>query len=205
MRGVSQAGIVLALLGAVAAQQPDIASLPARDAHEGLTVAADPYADAARSKGRFGKKHPVGVGLLAIEVFFRNDNDQAIRVELAQMRLVLEPPGRPRQGLEPLPFDEVMELLLAKQPDARRPTIPGRVTSPPRGKDWVKLEELLRPMMLEMDVLPPRSLAHGFVFFNLNRRFDLLPYASLYIPELLFLRDQKPLLFFEVHLAPRRP
>src|SRR5713101_6299554 len=56
--------------------QQDPASLPARDSHEGLLIAADPYQDATRYKTRFGKKNPYDAGILAIEVYFRNDNDK---------------------------------------------------------------------------------------------------------------------------------
>ncbi len=57
-----------ALLGCAAgpatAQRIDPSTLPARDTHEGVTVAVDPYTDAARSKERFGKKHPHLAGIL---------------------------------------------------------------------------------------------------------------------------------------------
>src|SRR5712692_6054345 len=190
--------------------QSNPAALPARDAHNGLLVAADPYRDAERCKARFGKKNPFDAGILAIEVFFRNDNDKAIRVELESIRLLLRPTGADRQRLAPLPVEEVADRILDKgkpDPTATRRTIPipGRGPKKGRGKEWDELAASLRALAFEMDVLPPRSTVHGFLFFDLDRRYDWVPVARLYVPDLKFLPEKQPLLFFEVDLALARP
>lgn len=192
------------LLGAgiCAAQQTGIEALPARDAHEGVTIAADPYTDAKRSQERFGKKHPYQAGLLAVEIFIRNDNPQPVRIALDEIRLVLDTGGGPKQRLAPMPFDETVLALLQKRPEAARRPFPGRLPTSPRGKDWDKMEALLRPLWLEMDVIPPGATARGFLFFDMQGKFDWLAGASLYFPDLYFVRDGKPLLFFEVPLRP---
>lgn len=195
--------------GSVLAQR-DLASLPTRDVHDGLLVAADAYQDSARSKERFGKKNPHDSGILAIEVFFRNDNDKAIRLNLESIRLMLSPPEADRQRLEPLAVEEVVDRILNKgrQNPAvpRQPVpIPGRGPKTGRGKDWDALESVLRNAAFEMDILPPRSSVRGFFFFDMNRRFDWVSYTRLYIPDLQLLPDKKPLLFFEVNLKDSQP
>jgi hypothetical protein len=202
------AGLLCA--GISAAQQANIEALPARDTHEGLTIAADPYTDPNRSKERFGKKHPYQAGLLAVEVLIRNDNSQPVRVALEQIRLVLDTSSGPKQRLAPMPFDETILALLQKRPETARRPLPGRLPTSPRGKDWDKMEALLRPLWFEMEVIPPGATARGFLFFDMQGKFDWLAGASLYFPEVYFVRDGKPLLFFEVPLRPdgtatRRP
>src|SRR5579872_281105 len=49
----------------------DPASLPARDSHQGLLIAADPYMSADRYKEKFGKHSPYDGGIIAIELFLR--------------------------------------------------------------------------------------------------------------------------------------
>ena len=179
--------------------------MPARDSHQGLVIAADPYTDAARSKEKFGKKHPQEAGILALEVAIRNNTDDAITVNLEKMRLVIEVPGERRQNLDPLTLDSAADRIA--EPQGRNPTIsrspiPGRSTNGGHGKDWQKLHEVLERVALASDVLPPRSTIRGFLFFDINQHFDWLTHASLYVPELRVIRTHEELLYFEVELAP---
>jgi hypothetical protein len=179
--------------------------MPARDSHQGLVIAADPYIDAERSKQKFGKKHPQEAGILAIEIAIRNNTDDAITVNLETIRLTIEAPGERRQSLEPLSLDAVANRVM--EPEGHSPTVsrfplPGRSGKGAHGKDWQKLHEVLERAALASDVLPPHSTIHGFLFFNLNHNFDLLSHASLYVPELKVIRTHEELLYFEVELAP---
>jgi len=184
--------------------QVDPASLPARDAHEGLLVAADPYQDIARYKARFGKKNPYDAGILAIDVFFRNDTDKAIHLDLESIRLLVTPPGADRQRLEPLEIEDVVDRILypgGPNPTVPRRPFPRRTPKPGRSKEWKELEASLRSASLEADVLPPHSSAHGFLFFDLNHHSEWLPHARLYLPDLQFLENKRALFYFEVDLA----
>ncbi len=188
--------------------QVDPASLPARDAHERLLVAADPYQDAARYKARFGKKTPHDAGILAIDVFFRNDNDRPIQVDRDTIRLLVTVPGLNRQRLESLEVEDVVDRILNKggpNPTVPRRPLPGRGPKIGRSKEWKELEASLRATALETDILPPHASVHGFLFFDLNHRYDWLPHTRLYLPDLKYLDTKKPLLFFEVDLAAAGP
>ncbi len=194
-----------------ATPQSDPASLPARDAHEGLLITADPYTDAARYKARFGKKNPYEAGILAVEVFFHNDNDKPIRLDLETIRLLLNPPGSDRQRLGALAVEDVADRILDKgvhDPTAsrRRPIpVPGRGPKKKHDKEWDELVASLRAGALETDLLPPRSSVHGILFFDIDSRYDWVPSARLYVPDLKFMTDKKPLLFFELDLGATRP
>ena len=201
--------ILLVVFAAVAwplaAQEADPASFPARDEHQGVLIAADPYTDAARAKAKFGKKNPFTEGFLAVEVFVRNDNDFAVEIDLAAIELMIRTPGGSRQRIQVQTLDEMLDRMLSKggtNPTRPRTPLPIPRSTPNKSKEWQKLETEWRPLIFEMNIMPPRSTARGFIFFNLGRRFELVPHSSLYIPDLYFLPERKALLFFEMSLAP---
>lgn len=190
---------------AIAQSAPDPAAWPARDSHQGMLISADPYSDATRAKARFGKKHPQAHGVLAVDVYLRNDTDKPLRVTLDRILLLIEPPEGRRQRLSPLTVAEVLDRMLTKDrpgPDGPRPRLP--IPRKDSRKEWRKLEELFSPLALTLGLVPPHSMARGFLFFDLDGRWELLAHAQLYIPELRPLGGE-PLLFFELELSPRAP
>jgi len=197
--------LCLGTAGALA--QTDPASLPARDSHQGLLIAASPYISADRYKEKFGKRTPYDGGILAIELFFRNDNDSPIRVNLKTMQLVIGAPGGSRQRLDPLSPEEVADRVLAKPKDPS-PRIPiPRVGAPrsPHDKNWEEFAGTLRSAALATDLLPPHATTHGFVYFDINRHYDWLSNARFDVPDLSFMTGNKPLFFFQIDLAPAVP
>lgn len=187
--------------------QPDPATFPARDAHEGLVIAADPYAEAARARTRFGKKTPLEAGILPIEVALRNDNDKPILVELGSVRLLVPAPGGERQQLEPLEVEDVLERMLYQHgPEITLPRtpLPRRRTQPDRRKEYLDLEAKIRPAALVMTLVPPKTTVRGFLFFHLGRRLDAFADARLYLPDVKFMHNKQPLFFFELPLSAAR-
>lgn len=183
----------------------DPASLPARDSHQGLLIAADPYTSADRYKDKFGKHTPYEGGLIAIDLFFRNDNDLPIRINLKTMQLLLSVPGYARQRLEPLSPEDVADRVLAKPAKDPTPRFPvPRVGPPPskHDKNWEEFAGSVRSAALSTDLLPPHATTQGFVYFDIDRRYDWISNARLEIPDLSFMNDPKPLFFFEIDLAP---
>src|SRR5580704_8371893 len=82
-----------------------------RDQHDGVTLSADAYAQASRSKAKFPKADPYPVGILPVEVFLSNDTDQPMQLDLSTV--VLEVPqndGR-RQNVDWLTLREVAEAI----------------------------------------------------------------------------------------------
>jgi hypothetical protein len=184
----------------------DPMSLSTRDAHENLTIVADPYITAARyTKVTFGKKPPYDAGIIAIDVYFKNDNDLPIRLDPNTMELVISQPGRQRQRLGALSPDDVADrALLTGTSDI---TAPHRFPSPlPSGgskhtKEWVEMSNSLRAVALGTDVLAPHATTHGFLFFDMNHDFGAIHNSHLYIPDLAFMTNNKALFFFEIDLA----
>jgi hypothetical protein len=200
--------LCLLLAGLSGLAQGDPASLPARDEHEGLLVAADPYTDSERVKKLFGKKSPLDAGIVPIEVVFRNNNDKPILMNLESIELVLSPRGGEKQRLSPLAVEDVIERILYRGgPDvtAKRFPIPGRTNRVSKDKDWLKLESIIRPVALEMSLLPPKATVRGFLFFHVGRGTNWLSYSRLYVAELQFMHNKQPLFFFEVDLSKAVP
>jgi hypothetical protein len=202
--------LVLVLPVLAGAQSPpppaDPMSLSTRDAHENLTIVADPYVTAARYKKEiFGKRSPYDAGIVAIEVYFKNDNELPIRLNPNTMELVITVPGLQRQRIEALSPDDVADrAVLTGTSDVTAPhRFPSPLPSagPKHPKEWTEMSNSLRAVALGTDVLAPHATTHGFLFFDLNHDFAAIRNSHLYIPDLEFMSNHKALFFFEIDLA----
>ncbi len=187
--------------------QVDPNSLPAHDVHQGLLIAVDPYISATRYKDKFGKHTPYDSGILALDVYFRNDGSAPIRVNLSTIRLLMGEPGGERQKLEPLSAEDVADLVLLKppkEPTARRMPLPlpGGAPKSARDKNWQAFASVLRASAMSSEIIAPHGTAHGLFYFDVNHRYDWLSNAQLEVPDLSFMLDNKPFFFFEIDLAP---
>ena len=185
---------------------PDPMSLPTRDAHQDLTIVADPYLRGSRySKDLFGKNSFYNAGIIAIDVYFRNDSNAPIRLNVATVELVISQPGQDRQRLGALsPEDVADRTLLTATSDirARRPfPFPNSSSGSGHSKEWIEMTNTLRPIAIGNNVFPPHATTHGFLFFDLNHNVDAIRSSHLYIPDLTFTPDNKALFFFEIDLA----
>ena len=182
-------------------------SMP-HDEHDGLSISVDPYADAARAKEKFGKANPVDIGVLPLEVIVRNDTDHPIRLNLATIQLEVRLRNGGRQDIDWLTAEEVASAIAhpggAPTPSVRRVPAIG-VPLPAKDKKTEKLAEILRPLTLDSDVVAPKGMIHGFLYFNLNRDMSLAPTASLYVPDASIVPTNKLLMFFEVPLSTAPP
>jgi hypothetical protein len=180
-------------------------TLPARDAHQNLTIAADPYVSATRyTKELFGKKSPYDAGIIAIDVFFRNDNDAPIRISLDAVRLEISSPGMQHQELEALTAEDVADRTVLNahaNPHVNRLPFPLPGSNSGKGKAWDEMDTTLRAVALSTEVLPPHATTHGFLFFDMNHEFSAIRHCHLYIPDLSFMTDKKALFFFEIDLG----
>jgi hypothetical protein len=199
----------VALFAAVAPTraQTNPASLPAHDSHQSVVVGADPYVTAARYKDKFGKHTPYDAGILALEIFVRNDNDKPIRVNLNTISLLIAEPGQSRQKLSAISPEEVADRVLLKHEKEPKPQrlplpLPGGVPRTGRGKEWDEFHAVLSSAALSSDVLPPNATVHGFFYFDIDHHYDWLSSAHFEFPDLAFMLDNKALFFFEVDLAP---
>jgi len=178
------------------------AALPT-DRHEGLSISADPYVDAARCKEKFGKADPLKIGILPIEIFIRNESAQAIRVNLETLQLEVRHPSGTRQDIDWLSADEVAKEIVhpggAKTPQRSRLPVP--MPMPSKDKNVQKLLEILVPLTLDADMVAPKGTLHGFLYFNVNHDVSVVKHATLYVPDVTVAPTNKVLMFFEVPLG----
>jgi hypothetical protein len=200
-------GLTIFSFGLPLQAQVDPAFLPAHDAHQGVTVAARPMLAEAAYKTQFGSRTPYEAGILALEVFFRNDNDRSIRLNLETIRLLVSRPGQPLQRIEPLSPEEVADRVLLNAPsDPRRRRFPvpvgGRTGDSDRDKNWQEFVARLRAAGMKSNILGSKTTLSGFLYFDMDRHYDWLADARLDVPDLAFVPGNEALFFFQVDLAP---
>jgi hypothetical protein len=173
------------------------------DSHDGLTIQADAYTDRGRSKEKFGKADPYAVGILPVELTLRNESSNLIRVDINTIQLEVRLQSGGRQDLDWLSAEDVAALIAhpAGAGAPSRPRIAG-LPIPSGDKKVDKLAEILKPLTLDADTIPPKGAVHGFVYFNVSHEMSLTDNAVLYVPDAVMLPSRKTLMFFEVPLGP---
>ena len=175
-------------------------SLP-HDRHEGLSVSADAYSDPARAKEKFGKSaDPLQAGILPVEVFLRNETDQPMHVDLSTIQLDVHPQGGARdEDIDALSLHDVAASVAHPHGPSAPHASRFPVGLPSAGdKKADKVADVLGPLALDSDIVPPHGMIHGFVFFDLGDDMSLAETASVYVPDVTIVPSQKALMFFEV-------
>jgi hypothetical protein len=196
----------LSLLATFAGAQQAPLRTASLESHEGLTITATPWTDAAKYKDKFPKKSPYAAGILALEVSFRNDSAESVKVNLSRIRLTVRLDAENTQELPSLSAEELVQAVLkpgGKDPTATRKKIPLPVSIPKNGKDK-NAEELQRQAQeasVPTGVIAPHSTVQGLLYFDLQSQFDLLQTAHLYVPELVLMRGNRALTYFDIDLG----
>jgi hypothetical protein len=177
----------------------------ALESHEGVTISALPWTQASQYKEKFSKKSPFTGGVLAVQVSFRNDSDDSIKVALDRIRLGFNLDADNRQELEPLKAEEVAEAILhpgAKDPTQRRRLpIPLATTGGNKGKEFTELQTQAQNAAVPTSVVAAHSTVQGLLYFDLQGQFDLLQTARLYIPDIAIMGKPQGLSYFEIDLS----
>jgi hypothetical protein len=188
-----------------AAAKKDIATLRAHDLHQEMLVAADPWVKPEEYKARFGKKTPYDAGIIAIDVYFRNDGPLPIHINLDTIRLTISMPHDTDQELSPLRPEYVAGAVYGTNPKkgggigSRLPIPTG---SGNKSKQEQELAISLRGVLLSTDLIPPKIVVNGLMYFDLGGHFNYVAFARLYIPDLAQMGTDKGILFFDVPLGP---
>ena len=168
-----------------------------------MSVSAEPYSDAERAKEKFGKANPVPAGILPVEGFLESEADQPIRIDISTIQLEVRPHDGARQDIDWLTAVDVAAAIAHPEgpaaPKARR--FPVGIPMSGNDKRAEKLADILQPLSLDADVVPPKGAIHGFLFFNLSHNMSLAGTASLYLPDATVIPSSKALMFFEVSLG----
>ena len=196
-----------------AAQQPQPSSLKTNslESHEGMTITARPLTDPTDYKDKFPKKSPYAAGMVAVQVSFRNDSDESMKITLERIRLNLTLSEEERQALYPLSPEDAADVIMnpsARDPTKSRKKLPfpspsGGSGAPKTGHDkkWIETEKALEDAGVQASVVAPHSTVQGLLYFDLRSQFDLLNNARLYVPEIVSLEKNHGLLYFEIDLS----
>jgi hypothetical protein len=141
---------------------------------------------------------------VAVQVTFRNDSDDSLKVNLERIRLNITLPEDNRQALDALTSEEAADLILkpsAKNLGKSRWPIPIGGPKVGRDKKWVEVEQELREAGVRASVVAPRSSVQGLLYFDLQGQFDLLNTSRLYVPDVVALEKNHELLYFEIDLS----
>jgi hypothetical protein len=175
------------------------------ETHEGLTISAQPWTDAALYKEKFPKKSPFAAGIVAMQVIFRNDSNESMKVSLERIRLSFQIDQDNRQELQALTPAQVADEVLkpgGKDPAKSRARIPLPVSIPNNGdKHWKELEQQAEAAGVPANVIAPHSSVQGLLYFDLQGQFDLLNGAHLYVPDVLVMENNRSLTYFEIDLS----
>src|SRR5262249_39825342 len=147
-------------------------------------------------KEKFYKKSLYAVGIVALQVTFRNDSDDSLKVSLERIRLILTLFEDNRQVLNPLNAEQAADVIM--KPGAKN-VIRSRfllIGGPKVGcdKKWTEVEEELREVGVRASIVAPHSSVQGLLYFDVQSQFDLLSSARLYIPEIVVFEKNRNLM-----------
>ncbi len=193
--------------GGPASPRPQAAlKAAAVESHEGVTISAQPWTDAAHYKTKFSKKSPLAAGIVAIDTIIRNDTDDSMKIDLGQIRLNITLSEDNRQALRSLTPEDVADVVMDSK--KRDPTASRRFPFPipssgpkARDKHWMQMQKAATDAAIPGDIVAPHSTMQGLLYFDLQGQFDLLSTAHLYIPDVRTLEKNHPLLYFEINLS----
>ncbi len=177
------------------------------DAHEGVTIGVEPWTQASRYKERFPKKSPFAAGIVALKLSIRNDNDEAVKLTLRRIRLLVQLDAENRQELEALTADDVADAVMLRQsgkdPTARRLPIPLPINrpKPTRDKNWEEFRGDCQNAGIPSGVIGAHSTMEGLVYFDLRGELDLLQTARLYVPDLQKMTSQEAISYFDIDFS----
>jgi hypothetical protein len=204
--------VAVSVLAALAANSAGAQHTPLQPAsvesHEGLTISASPWTDSAKYKEKFPKKSPYAAGILAVHVSFRNDSDDSVKINLSSIRLTVHLDAETTQELPSLSAEELAQEVLkpgGKDPTATRKRLPVPIAIPKNGKDknTDELQRQAQEASMPTGVIAPHSTVQGLLYFDLQKQFDLIDTAHLYVPDLVLMRGNRALTFFDIDLGIR--
>ena len=185
-------------------QQPGSLKTASLESHEGMTITARPWTDPALYKTKFPKKSPFAAGIVAIQVNFRNDSDDSMKVNLERIRLNITLSEEDHQALYPLSSEEAADVIThpgSKNVTMKRLPIPLGGPKVGHDKKWVEVEKSLSDAGIQASIVAPHGTVEGLLYFDLRSQFDLLNAAHLYVPEIVAIEKNRGLMYFEIDLS----
>ena len=197
------AAFFLAILSGAAQQQTSLKT-NSLESHEGMTITARPWTDPALYKEKFPKKSPYASGIVAVQVVFRNDSDDSMKINLERIRLNVILSEEDHQALYPLTSEEAADVIThpgSKNVAVKRLPIPLGGPKVGHDKKWAEMEKSLNDAAVQASVVAPHSSTQGLLYFDLRSQFELLNSAHLYVPEVVAIEKNHGLMYFEIDLS----
>jgi len=175
------------------------------ESHEGFTISALPWTDPAQYREKFPKKSPYDGGVLAMQVIFRNDSNEGLRVNLNRVRLSVQISDENRQEVPSLTPEELADAVL--KPAVKDPTKRQRLPIPigggkgGRDKHWMELQKQAQEAQVPSNVIGAHSSVQGLLYFDLQHQYDLLQTARLYVPDIASMQGSRSLTYFDIDLG----
>ena len=165
-----------------------IASYPAKQTNDNVTVAVAAYDTEELAHTAFGKLDPNQYGVLPVLVIIQNDTDQALKLD----RLEVQYTGVDGRHVDATPAQEVQVLG-----GAERPRMPSGSPLPPLRKHKNPLNTFeIEGRSFAAKLLPPHESANGFFYFQASYR----PGAKLYLTGVKVASSGKDIFYFEIPL-----
>jgi hypothetical protein len=144
---------------------------------------------------------------VALRLSIRNDNDEAVKLNLHRIRLMVQLDEDNKQELESLTADDVADAVMLRQsgkdPTARRIPIPLPINrpKPTRDKDWEEFRGTVQNAGMPSSVIGAHDTMEGLVYFDLRGEWDLLQTARLYVPDLERMTSKQVILYFDIDFS----
>jgi hypothetical protein len=190
-------------------QQSTTMRAAAVESHEGVTISAQPWTDAALYKSKFPKKSPLSAGIVGIDTIIRNDSDDSMKVNLEEIRLNVTIDEDNHQALQSLTADDVADVMsdINKKDPTKTHKLPLPIPTTGPGpkvghdKKWTEMEKAAADAGVNSSIVAPHKSVEGLLYFDLQNQLDLLKSAHLYIPDIRALEKNHSLLYFEIDLS----
>lgn len=165
-------------------------SYPNRQTVEGVTIAAQVFETADRSRTAFGKVNPNEHGVLPVLVVIQNDTGKAIRLDAMRVEYLTAD----RSNVEATPAEEVPYVYGNKNRKIRQSPIPTGVPTISKSKNPLGAFEI-QSRAFAAKMLPPGESANGFFYFQTGHRSG----SKLYVTGLKEATGRE-LFYFEIPL-----
>jgi len=165
-----------------------IASYPAKQTNDNVTVAVAAYDTEELAHTAFGKLDPNQYGVLPVLVIIQNDTDEALKLD----RLEVQYTGVDGRHVDATPAADVQVLG-----GGERPRMPNGSPLPPlkKHKNPLNVWEI-EGRGFAAKLLPAHESANGFFYFQTSYR----PGSRFYLTGIKFASSGKDVFYFEIPL-----
>jgi hypothetical protein len=171
----------------------------ARQQQGGVTVAVKAYHSDTEQKEAFDKAQPYKYGFLPVLLVITNDTEHPLGLKDLKVRFI----DARGEGLEPVSGEQ----LAYYNPKGHQPKERPSYIPIPLGRPKARKGPLAKPEITQREfkapVVPPKTTASGFFYYNTGLKSDPLQGTSMYISGIRDMSTGDELFYFEIPLGGR--